>query len=208
MISPQTVVGSNRQSRIDHIEAIVKGLNEYSTRVLDLGCKNTRLGDVNVDLRGIPEIYADARHLPFKAGSFSMVVFTDVLEHLPGGSETEALREIWRILGDGGIVLLSTPRRDGVWGFIFWVTGPAFWMTGHRHYAKHQLRQLLQGTGFEIALFTTIGSFREALFALIAPILLVRRTLVSGKHSVQGGDYSSENAGMGYTHIVLARRKA
>ena len=109
----QSAVNSNRQSRIDCIDTIVNSFTDCNARGLSLGCKDTRLGDISVDLRGNPVVLADAQHLPFRAEAFSMVVFADVLEHLSDGSEIQTLREIWSVLREGGHLLLSTPRRDG-----------------------------------------------------------------------------------------------
>ncbi len=53
--------------------------------------------------------------LPFPAGQFDLVTFTDVIEHLeqPG----QALAEIARVLKPGGCLLLTTPkhRPDRMW---------------------------------------------------------------------------------------------
>jgi len=54
-------------------------------------------------------VVADATHLPFKAGSFSQVICSEVLEHLP--EDRPALREIASVTKMGGSLILTFPHR-------------------------------------------------------------------------------------------------
>jgi len=54
-------------------------------------------------------VVADATHLPFKAGSFSQVICSEVLEHLP--EDRPALREIASVMKTGGSLILTFPHR-------------------------------------------------------------------------------------------------
>jgi len=54
-------------------------------------------------------VVADATHLPFKAGSFSQVICSEVLEHLP--EDRPALREIASVMKPGGSLILTFPHR-------------------------------------------------------------------------------------------------
>ena len=45
-------------------------------------------------------------------GSFDVVIACDVLEHVP--DDTIAIREIHRVLADGGWVILTVPQKDGL----------------------------------------------------------------------------------------------
>ncbi|MEM9976440.1 MAG: methyltransferase domain-containing protein [Cyanobacteria bacterium P01_D01_bin.2] len=45
-------------------------------------------------------------------GSFDVVIACDVLEHVP--DDTVAIREIHRVLADGGWVILTVPQKDGL----------------------------------------------------------------------------------------------
>jgi SAM-dependent methyltransferase len=56
-------------------------------------------------------VVADATHLPFKAGSFSQVVCSEVLEHLP--EDRPALHEIASVMKPGGTLILTFPHRSG-----------------------------------------------------------------------------------------------
>ena len=54
-------------------------------------------------------VVADATHLPFKAGSFSQVVCSEVLEHLP--EDRPVLSEIASVMKPGGSLILTFPHR-------------------------------------------------------------------------------------------------
>jgi SAM-dependent methyltransferase len=54
-------------------------------------------------------VAADATHLPFQAGSFSQVICSEVLEHLP--DDLSALREIASVMKPGGSLILTFPHR-------------------------------------------------------------------------------------------------
>jgi ubiquinone/menaquinone biosynthesis C-methylase UbiE len=54
-------------------------------------------------------VVADATHLPFKADSFSQVICSEVLEHLP--EDRLALREIAMVMKLGGSLILTFPHR-------------------------------------------------------------------------------------------------
>jgi len=54
-------------------------------------------------------VVADATHLPFKAGSFSQVICSEVLEHLP--EDLPALRDIASVMKPAGSLILTFPHR-------------------------------------------------------------------------------------------------
>ncbi len=54
-------------------------------------------------------VTADATHLPFKSGSFSCVVCSEVLEHLQ--DDRSALREMAAVMEKGGSLVLTFPHR-------------------------------------------------------------------------------------------------
>jgi len=195
-----------RLSRIDLIKRIAEQSSGRPGRVLNLGCKQTRLGTVNADIGGSPDVFADARLLPFRDAAFSLVVFSEVLEHLPRGTEARALQEINRVLTRGGVLVLSTPSSDGIWGKLYWLADPAFWLVGHRHYAEASLRRLLAETGFKIEQFMIRGGFRDMLFSVITPCVYLSRKLRPTNYPDLGSDYSFENSVRGYTLIALAQK--
>jgi SAM-dependent methyltransferase len=54
-----------------------------------------------------PDVFGDARHLPFPDASFEQIFLLEVLEHIPEPSHVP--REIKRCLKQGGLLFLSTP---------------------------------------------------------------------------------------------------
>lgn len=107
---------------------------------------------------------ADARALPFPAGTFDAVVCSEVLEHIV--DDAAALVEICRVLGDDGLLLLSVPhqRYPLLWDPLNWLLERAFsthvpahiwWLAGiwadHvRLYTAAELTRKVQAAGFEI----------------------------------------------------------
>lgn len=106
------------------------------------------------------DIQGDAISLPFCNDAFSSVLCADVLEHLknPG----QAVRDIWRILESGGIIIVSAP----------------FFLNLHEEpydffrFSKFGLQELFKQNGFEIlsiertcGVFGTIGYWMTACLA-------------------------------------------
>lgn len=81
--------------------------------VLDLGCANSRYARhfpnrIGIDIiqgRGV-DVVGDAHHIPIKSSSFSVVLTTEMLEHVQ--NPQAVINEIERILKPGGKVILTT----------------------------------------------------------------------------------------------------
>ncbi len=58
-------------------------------------------------------ISADACRAPFAAGSFDLIISSEMLEHLP--EPERGIQEIARLLAPGGIAILTTPNRHWLW---------------------------------------------------------------------------------------------
>ena len=88
---------------------------------LDIGCGyvkdyHVKKGDIGVDLkRGLCDVIASTYWLPFKNDYFEKVVMSHVLEHLTGC--LEALKEVYRVLTDGGILQIEVPNPHN-WGIF------------------------------------------------------------------------------------------
>jgi SAM-dependent methyltransferase len=63
---------------------------------------------------GCDVIQANGVALPFRSGSFDLVNFTDILEHLH--HPLVGLGEVHRVLKDGGVIILVTPNRHTIEG--------------------------------------------------------------------------------------------
>ena len=52
---------------------------------------------------------ADATKLSFPANSFSQIISISVIEHINGNGDSEAIREMWRVLKPNGLLILTFP---------------------------------------------------------------------------------------------------
>ena len=87
---------------------------------------------------------ATALQLPLRDSSVDLIISLDTLQHLPlDGGDTSALREFFRVLRPGGVLLLRTnaqsfPRARDDKEFSF------------RKYDAHTLRRKLSAVGFDV----------------------------------------------------------
>jgi SAM-dependent methyltransferase len=110
-------------------------------RGLNVGCGDTRLDPrmVNVDLVPTPAaaVLADTLALPFMAGSFSLVVSQETVEHV--ADPFRAVREMARVLAPGGTLYLQAPFVIG------YHPGPEdYW-----RFSRTGMRRLLEQAGLE-----------------------------------------------------------
>lgn len=145
-------------------------------KVLDIGCWTGQLerlmGQQTKELVGLEPnnkavsvakkvtpsvsfLVGTAEKLPFKKNSFDTVIFLDVIEHIPAQTELICLKEIYRVLKPKGILILSTNYKHLI-GVLF---DPSFWVFGHRHYGKDELKNMLTQTGFDTKRVITSGGF-------------------------------------------------
>lgn len=64
----------------------------------------------------------------------------EVIEHIPPNTETHALRELFRVLKNGGSFLLSAPNDH----LISKLLDPAYFLRGHRHYHINKIAKLME----------------------------------------------------------------
>jgi len=84
-------------------------------------------------------VVADAMDLPFRPGSFSHVIASEVLEHLE--QDQAALSEFKRVLGDAGRLVLTFPHRNA-----YFAADDRF-VAHFRRYELKQMQSLLEHTG-------------------------------------------------------------
>jgi ubiquinone/menaquinone biosynthesis C-methylase UbiE len=85
-------------------------------------------------------VLGSATGLPYGDGHFGCVTCIEVLEHLP--DDRGALREVHRVLAQGGIFVLTVPYR-------YWFASYEKLMGHLRHYDRASLERLLAEFGFE-----------------------------------------------------------
>ncbi len=190
--------------RFDTIDKWVR--SSHLGHTLNLGSKATQWGDVRVDVNrpGRPTVVADCRALPFKAAKFDTVLFTDVIEHLPKDGENAALGEIARVLRLPGRLLLTTPNDR----FFLRFLDPAWWLFGHRHYARERLLQLLAMAAFEPESVRTIGDpIRDTLALLLLTSSPSVSRLFEWASRLLGDQKPDEYRynDSGFTHFIVAR---
>lgn len=198
--------GKKRLTRLELIEELTRKTRGSSGFSINIGCKDTRLGDINFDISGRPNIKGSVLFLPFRTSTFSVATFSEVLEHLPFGKERQALSEIHRVLNQDGVLILSTPSSEGIWGKLYWLGDPAFWLINHRHYHERKLRCLLDVSGFSVDILSRRGGPRDLLFSIVTPFAYLLKKLGKPCDPNFNSDYSTESPRKGYTFVVQARR--
>ena len=88
-------------------------------------------------------VVADAASLPFKASSFSQVICSEVLEHLP--EDRQALREIRSVMKPGGSLILTFPHRRS------YFAGDDRFVNHFRRYDLIEMKANLAEAGLEVA---------------------------------------------------------
>lgn len=153
-----TSTGTNLRLLQDLGFADVTGL-DFSEEAIrfcaEKGFANVRRGDVTA--------------MPFADGSFSLVLATDVIEHVD--DDLGALREMARVLRPGHSAVITVPAFPSLWGFQDEVA------QHKRRYRMDRLVALVRAAGLEP---------RERFYfnyLLFAPIWLARRLMRFWKHS-------------------------
>lgn len=100
--------------------------------------------------------------LPYQDNAFDVVTCFDVLYHARAGNDTQALREFWRVLRSGGILIVREPAYD--------------WLRGHqdevvwtkKRYTKKEMVIKLSEAGFMVEKASYVNF-------LLLPLALVKR---------------------------------
>ncbi len=93
--------------------------------------------------RGINVTEGNANRLPFRAGSFDLVTFIDVLYH-KGISEPTTLSEAFRVLSPHGSILITDCAGPALYG------PHDITMDAKYRYTKKQLESIVAQAGFQI----------------------------------------------------------
>jgi ubiquinone/menaquinone biosynthesis C-methylase UbiE len=121
------------------------GLNLAS---MPAGSTGIDLNPRNLDLirQRLPQqnvVLGDIEAMPFEDRSFSTVVCTEVLEHVP--YPDKALAEMARVLKPGGLLIGSVPCRSLIWKLRFLSSTCPGDEPFHNEYQLGEVRELLRG---------------------------------------------------------------
>lgn len=168
LIIPQPIVSkipgltTNEDIRLEKVLQHVPA----HARCLDIGCGTNRLmklhrtrGGMGIgldvyDWGEVDVLVEESAHLPFENKSFDCITFVASLNHIP--NRLNVLREAYRLLGHGGMIIITTlhPFVSTIWHR--W----AFWDRDQRErgmkpgevygFSQGEIAGLLGGTGFDI----------------------------------------------------------
>ena len=138
-------------------------------KILDVGCGTgimlshlARFGEVvGVDIakeaigfcqkKGLEKVYlGDAQKLPFGSKKFDLVTAFDTLEHVK--DDKKALKEFYRVLQGGGMILLTVPAHPVIW------SSHDDRNQHYRRYTKDDFRSKVLEAGFKIKRITYMNS--------------------------------------------------
>lgn len=160
---------------------IILGYLEERTGILDVGCGSSRVivdlpAAVGLDILENKLRWLRPRHrlltrgscncLPFRDGSFTTVISSEVIEHVP--VVPDIWKEMGRVLQPGGIVIVGTPDYGRLlWWVLEWIYGkvhPHAYAHEHiTHFTWAALAARLRAEGFEILDCQYVG-FCEMIF--------------------------------------------
>jgi dolichol-phosphate mannosyltransferase len=150
-----------------HRYQITKELTAGEGPVLDVGCGSSRIleflpdGSVGLDVLvrklrfnrrfGVPMVHGSGFELPFPDGSFSCVLSSQVIEHVP--KDSPMVDELCRVVKPGGRLVIGTPdyaRREWVYlEKVYAKVAPGAYADEHiSHYTRDELIGLMQRKGF------------------------------------------------------------
>jgi SAM-dependent methyltransferase len=131
--------------------------SEYNNRSGEKNDIINRLKDHGVEIR----FHNLSETLPFETDSFDVVLFLDVIEHLPG-SPGPVLKEIYRLLKPGGYLIVTTPNMANLRNRVIFSFGKSHYLGfkdsfssakyfGHnREYTFDEMVFMLRESGFTI----------------------------------------------------------
>ena len=115
----------------------------------DMNFSNVQGVDLNPDAirycadKGLGNVhFGDIQNLPFDDDTFSLVLATDIIEHVQ--DDANAMRELTRVLAPGGRLLITVPAFMALWGHND--------STSHhqRRYTGNEISTLAQSAGLKV----------------------------------------------------------
>ena len=125
-------------------------------------------------------VQGDTCHLPFASGAFDLVLSMDVLPHLAGGEEKEAVHEMARVLAPGGLLAIRAAALDVL------RSRHSMFAFERQRFTKGQMTALVEDAGLRVLRCTYCNSLLMpvalAKFRVWEPLL--RRPAASGVEPV------------------------
>jgi SAM-dependent methyltransferase len=122
-------------------------------------------------------VEAGVEALPFAAAQFDAIASADVLYHVE--DDNQALREFFRVLKPGGVVVLNVPAYRWLWSYHDEA------VQSRRRYGRRELLLKLRNAGF-VQVKTTFWN------TLLFPLIVIRRKALprpkSGSDVALGSD--------------------
>jgi SAM-dependent methyltransferase len=140
---------------------------------------STRAASLARTSSGLAVLTAEAHETGLPDGRIQLVTMLDVLEHLD--DEAPALREVTRLLQQGGYFLFTVPAFMMLW------SGHDEALHHHRRYRRGPLRRLVEAAGLEVE---WVSYYNASLFPPVAAIRLARRLVGGGSRSADVGQVS------------------
>lgn len=128
-------------------------------RVIKKGPYNYTSSDLSGDF--IADVSFDIQKMDAQSESFDLIVCYHILEHID--DDSQAMKELWRVLKKGGNCIVQTPFRSGPIYENPLITSPEdrlehFGQSDHvRVYSKQGLKERLVNAGFQVE----IREYRE-----------------------------------------------
>jgi ubiquinone/menaquinone biosynthesis C-methylase UbiE len=148
-------------------------------------------------------IVGSATKLKFPKQSFDTVIFVEVIEHIPQGTEKIAIKEINRVLKPKGHLILSTPNNN----IISIMLDPAFFLIKHRHYSVKEITNLLEKENFQIKkIYKTGGIFflTKSILETICKYSLGKKPKISWLERRVEAEY--QNVGFATIHFIAQKK--
>ena len=146
---------------------IGKGNGFFSTYMRN---RNAKVVSLDFDFRVRPECNASVVDIPFKTGSFDLVVCYEVLEHMPFDLFVRSVRELHRV--SRRRVVVSLPDLSPVWRYLIKIpklgelkfllpkplvrpirwefNGDHYWNLGTRGFPVQRVLDIFAETGFQL----------------------------------------------------------
>lgn len=157
-------------------------------------------------IKGATFLVGSVLELPFKDSTFDTVIYMDVLEHIPKGTEIQSLKEINRVLKPDGTVIMSTCYKH----LIAVLLDPAFWAFGHRHYSKEELSDYFLKSNFKVEKIHYIGKYWMQfafIYSMFNKYILRRKWVIPSKMKERILNEYRSNKGIVGIYYVATKRK-